>query len=58
MSTHPGCFDQTGNGGHHLWGGGRDVHVFKLAVLPAYPIQVPVLAKNVAVQGGEDRPCQ
>ena len=39
-------------------GGGRDVRVFRLAVLPAHPTHVPVLVKIMATQGGEDRPRQ
>ena len=34
------------------------MRVFTLAVLPAHPAQMPVIAKNVTVQGGEDRPRQ
>ena len=32
------------------------MRVFTLAVLPAHPEHVPVPAKNMAAQGGEDRP--
>ena len=35
-------------------GAGGDVQVFTLAFLPANPAQVPVLAKNVTIQGGEN----
>ena len=32
------------------------MQVFTLTALPAHPTQMPVLAKNMAVQGEEDRP--
>ena len=31
---------------------------FRLAILPSHPAQMPVLAKKMAVQGEEGRPCQ
>ena len=34
------------------------MRVFTLAFLSAHPSQIPVLAKNMAVQGGEDHPFQ
>ena len=34
------------------------MRVFTLAVIPAHPAQMPVLAKKMAVQGEEGRPCQ
>ena len=33
------------------------MQVFKLPVLPAQRAQMPVLTKNVTVQGGENLPC-
>ena len=36
------------------YGGGGGVRVFKLALLPAHPAQMPVLINNVTVQDGED----
>ena len=32
--------------------------VFTIAFLPSHPAQMPGIAKNMAVQGMEDRPCQ
>ena len=55
MPIPPGCFEQPGDGGCHLWGG-RDVQVFTPALLQAHPAQVSVLTKNVAIQGGEYLP--
>ena len=40
------------------YGGGDDVQVLTLAVIPAHPAQMQVLTKNVTVQGGEDLPRQ
>ena len=33
------------------------MRIFTLVVLPAHPAKIPVIAKNVTMQGGEDRPC-
>ena len=52
----PEIFVYNGDGSRHLWGRGRDMQVFTLTVLPTHPAQVPVLAKNVAVQGDEECP--
>ena len=41
-------FKWTGDGCCHLRGGG-DLQVFTLAVLPAHPAKIPILAKNVTV---------
>ena len=57
ISIPPGCFEQPDDGDRHLWEG-RDVQVLILPVLPAPPSQMPVLAKNVAVQGGDNLPNQ
>ena len=53
LSSPPINFKYPGDGGYHLRGGG-DVRVFTLAVLPAHPTQITVLANKVIVQGGED----
>ena len=53
----PGCLQPPGDGCRHV-GGGGDVRVFTLAVLPAQSAQVPFLAKNVALDRGEGRLCQ
>ena len=45
------------DGGLHLWGGG-EVQFFTLAVIPSHIAQMPVLNKNLTVQGGEERPLQ
>ena len=50
MSTPPVCFEHPGDVSCQLWGG-RDMHVFTLSVLPTHPKQVPVMKKNVYVQG-------
>ena len=39
-----------------LWDGEQTRSILTGAVLPAHPAHVPVLAKNMAMQGGEDRP--
>ena len=39
-------------------GVGGGIQVFTLAFLPSHLTQVPVLAKNVALQGGGGVPCQ
>ena len=55
VSISPGFFEHPGNGGRHLQGG-RYMQVFTLVFLPTHPAQVPFLAKNVAVQVGEELP--
>ena len=39
-------------------GGGGGMQVFMLTVLPEHSAQVPVLAKNVTLDRGEDHPRQ
>ena len=46
----PGCFENPGDGGCQLWGGWGCAS-FTLAFLPSKPVEVPVLANNVALQG-------
>ena len=57
MSFPPGCFQQPGDGCNHVWGYGN-VQVFTLLFLPAQSAQVPVIAKNVTLDHGEDHPYQ
>ena len=57
LSFPPSHVKEPGDDGCHIRGG-WDVRVFTLTVLPAHPAQMPVLANNKDVQGGEDRPLQ
>ena len=50
MSFPLGCLKHPKDSCFYLWGG-RYVQAFPLAVLPSGTTQVPVLAKNVTVQG-------
>ena len=47
---------QPGHGFRHIGRGGK-VRFFTIAVLPSNSAQVTVLANNVALERGEDRPC-
>ena len=52
-----GCLQKPGDGCRHI-GGGGNVQVFMLAVLPAQSAKFPVLENNTALDLGEYRPLQ
>ena len=51
LSFPPGCLQQTGYVCRHV-GGGGNVQVFMLKVLPEQSAQVPVIANNMALDRG------